>query len=144
MATKIAGKGYSVDYLLTLCRTGDMAEHAGSFCDLLGIKSVEEIWGIMKAFQIGDEEGDKKTEGQKADNTAVFLLTVAMSPSVEIISEDNEQIEYIFKEGVLCKLYFNDEDQKSAIESEGFIHHSLYLLLKGCENGVGARVKIFK
>ncbi len=143
MATKIAGKGYSVDYLLTLCRTGDMAEHAGSFCDLLGIKSVEEIWGIMKAFQIGDEEGDKKTEGQKADNTAVFLLTVAISPSVEIISENDEYIEFVFNYEDLCRTYFNKNDQECALEGMGKAHRSLYLLLKGCET-YGVTVKIFK
>ena len=140
----LTGKGFRTDYLALLCCDENMTKHAGYFCELLGIESVGDVWKIMNAFQIGDNENDRKSEGQGADNTAVFLLTAAMSPSVEIISEDNEQIEYIFKEGVLCKLYFNDEDQKSAIESEGFIHHSLYLLLKGCENGVGARVKIFK
>lgn len=143
MARKIAGKGYSVDYLLTLCRTGDMAEHASSFCDLLSIMSVEKIWTRMRAFQIGNDENDKKTEGQKADNTAVFLLTVAISPSVQIISENDEYIEFIFDHEDLCRTYFNKNDQDGALEGMGKAHRSLYLLLKGCEAG-GVTVKIFK
>ncbi len=143
MATKIAGKGYSVDYLIMLCRTGDMAEHANSFCELLEIESPAEVWEKMRAFQIGDNEDDRKSKGQSADNTSVFLLTVALSPSVQIIAKNDEYIEFVFIYEDLCRTYFNKNDQDGALEGRGKAHRSLYLLLKGCEAN-GVRVKIFK